>query len=262
MKAIITLLLLVFFTIEVKAQYELPVTFENIDEDTAWNQFENGDNDPENFVLEDNPDINGINTSDFCIMFIVVDNAQPWAGAYSDYYGPIDITEDNHIMQMMVYKDVITDCLLKLELTQQDFAEIRVPNTYTDEWELLIFDFSEHIGTSWPRLVFFPDFPESRETGSICYIDNIGFYSEPSSVRKVNNIFLSVYPNPANDVITIQYPEIRQITISNIVGQRIRSLEFQFDGHRVVDISSLESGVYFITLDTAEGIVSTKFVKQ
>jgi hypothetical protein len=224
MKTTVTLLLLTFFTIWVSAQYELPVTFENTDEDTAWNQFENGDNDPENFVLEDNPDINGINTSDFCIMFIVVDNAQPWAGAYSDYYGPIDITEDNYMMQMMVYKDVITNCGMKVEEGQEFFEKI-VPNTVTDEWELLIFDFTEAVNTSWTRLTFFPDFPDPRESGSTCYIDNIGFVSA-SSVREVNDVFMSVYPNPAND------------------------------------ISSLESGVYFITLDTADGIVSTKFVKQ
>ncbi len=261
MKTTVTLLLLTFFTIWVSAQYELPVTFENIDEDTAWTQFANGESDPENFVLVDNPDISGINTSDFCIMFIVVENADPWAGAFSDYYGPIDITEENHMMQMMVYKDVITDCYLKLELTQQEYVQDIVPNTVTDEWELLIFDFTDAIGTSWPRLVFFPDFPDPRESGSTCYVDNIGFFST-SSVREVNNVFLSVYPNPANDVITIQYPEMRQVTISNIVGQRIRSLEFMHTGHKVVDVSSLESGVYFITLDTADGIVSTKFVKQ
>ncbi len=261
MKTSITLLLLTFFTIWVGAQYELPVTFENDEEDTAWTAFANGDPNPENFVLVDNPDNGGINTSDFCIKFIVVEDASPWAGAYSDYYGPIDITDENRVMQMMVYKDVITDCYLKLELTQQEFVQVIVPNTVTNDWELLIFDFTDAIGTSWPRLVFFPDFPATRESGSTCYIDNIGFYSA-SSVRDVNNIFPSVYPNPANDLITIRYPDIRQATISNLVGQRISQMEFHPTGHKVVDISTLESGVYFITLDTAKGIVSTRFVKQ
>ncbi len=262
MKTIITLLLLTFFTIWVSAQYELPVTFENLEEDTAWAPFANGDPNPENFVLADNPDNGGINTSDFCIKFIVVENADPWVGAWSDYYGPIDITEENRVMQMMVYKDVITDCYLKLELTQQEFVQVIVPNTVTNDWELLIFDFTDAIGTSWPRLVFFPDFPATRESGSTCYIDNIGFYSEPSSVKKVNKVIPGVYPNPAHDMITVQYPEMRQITISNLVGQRISSMEFQPADNKVVEISTLESGVYFITLDTSSGIVCTRFVKQ
>jgi hypothetical protein len=263
MKTTITLLLLAFFAIGVSAQLTLPEDFEAPEADTTWHQFANAGDDPANFGLADNPDDGGINTSAKCVMFTVLENADPWAGAWADAYDSVEFTEENHMMQMMVYKDVITDCGMKVEQGRGgESIEIKVPNTVTGEWELLTFDFTDGIGNAFQRLVLFPDFPETRETGSICYIDNIGFYSEPSSVKKVNNFFLSVYPNPANDAITIQYPGMRKVTISNMIGQRIRSLEFQLTDHKVADISSLESGVYFITLDTAEGIVSTKFVKQ
>jgi hypothetical protein len=262
MKTTITLLLLVFFTIGVRAQLTLPEDFEAPEADTAWTQMANAGDDPANFVLADNPDNSGINTSEKCIKLIVLENADPWVGAWADAYDSVEFTEDNYMMQMMVYKDVITNCGMKVEQGRGGEAiEVKVPNTVTGEWELLTFDFTDGIGNAFNRLVFFPDFPDPRESGSTCYIDNIGF-ATATSLRKVNNVFVSVYPNPANDMIKIQYPEIRQITISNIVGQKIRSLEFQYTGHKVVDISSLESGVYFITLDTADGIVSTKFVKQ
>jgi hypothetical protein len=262
MKTTITFLLLAFFAIGVSAQLTLPATFENPEEDTAWTQFANAGDLPENFVLADNPDNGDINTSDFCIQFTVLEGADPWVGAWSDYYGPIEITEENHIMQMMVYKDVITPCRMKLEVGDADNYEIADTNTVTNLWELLTFDMSERIGATYTRLTWFPDFPDPREAGSTCYIDNIGFYSEQTSVKKVNNAILSVYPVPAKDVIAIKYPEMRQITITNIVGQTIKSIEFQSTSHKIVDISSLKSGVYFITLDTAGGIVSARFIKQ
>jgi len=263
MKTTITFLLLAFFAIGASAQWELPVTFENLEEDTAWTQFANAGDLPENFVLADNPDFDGINTSDMCIMFTVLEGADPWAGAWADAYDSVEITEDNYMMQMMVYKDVITPCRLKLEQGRAgEQFEVADTNTVTGEWELMEFDMSEGMGNAFNRITFFPDFPDPREAGSICYIDNIGFVSEQSSVKKVNNVILSIYPNPAKDVITIQYPEISRVTITNVIGQRIKSLEFMAVSYKVVDVSSLEPGLYFLTLDTAEGIVSTRFIKQ
>ena len=264
MKTTITLLLLAFFTIVVSAQLTLPVTFETTEEDTNWTSFANEPDAPEDLTLVDNPDNSGINTSDYCVKHIVNETAAQWAGAVSTAYGAMEFTAEQHTMQMMVYKEIISPCGLKVEASTDGGGnvELKVSNTKTGEWELLTFDFSDAIGYTYPSLVFFPDFPdEPRTAGSTNYIDNIG-WATATSVRKVNDVILSIYPNPANDVITIQYPEMRKITISNIVGQRIRSLEFQSTGHKVVAISSLDPGVYFITLDTADGIVSTRFIKQ
>jgi hypothetical protein len=245
MKTTITLLLLAFFAMGVSAQWELPVTFENEEEDTAWTQFANSGDDPANFVLADNPDNGGINTSDFCIQFIVLEGADPWAGAWSDSYDSVRITEDNYMMQFMLYKDIITPCRLKLEHGRAgEFFEVADTNTVTDEWELMVFDMSEGIGNAFNRITFFPDFPDPRESGSECYIDNIGFYSEGTSVKEVNNAILSVYPVPAKDELTI------------------KSIEFQSTSYKIVDVSSLKSGVYFVTLDAANGTVSTRFIKQ
>lgn len=83
MKTIFTLLLLAIFTIGVNAQFE-SVTFEAALSDTAWNQFANGEDLPENLVMAENPDKDGINDSDSCIMFTVLETGSPWVGAWAD----------------------------------------------------------------------------------------------------------------------------------------------------------------------------------
>lgn len=263
MRTIFTVFLFVVFAAGLNAQYALPVDFENPQEDTAWNQFANAGDAEENMVLAENPAKDGINASDNCIKFIVLDNADPWAGAWSDAYGPFEITEENHIMQMMVLKEKISPSGMKVEGGDGDPAqvELKVENTVTGAWELLTFDFSDAIGVTYPRLVFFPDFPDTRTEGGTVYIDNID-WAGASSVGPDREGLVAVYPNPATDLLTVQYPGMTRITFSNIVGQQVKTLEFQATGHRVFDVSELKTGLYFMTLETADGRISTKFIKE
>ena len=239
----------------------LPVTFEAGREDTAWHQFANAGDDPVNFVVIENPDISTINESDSCILFTVLENADPWVGAWADAYGPIEITADNYMMEMWVMKDVITNCALKLEEVGLDPVEVKVPNTEIDTWERLLFDMSAAIGNTYSRLVFFPDFPDTREMGSICYVDNIGF-ERPVFVEENKSLEIRLYPSPATDLITVKYPAMESAVISNVLGQRVRSLELQGADSKVVDLSGLTPGLYFMNLETAAGPVSAKFLKK
>src|SRR4030065_2796744 len=108
MKTITTFLSLIIFCIGVNAQYALPVDFEFDQEDTVWAQFANAPDTSINFTLVENPDKTGINASDNCVKFIVTDIADQWAGAWSDAYGPITITTENALLQMIGYKDKIS----------------------------------------------------------------------------------------------------------------------------------------------------------
>jgi hypothetical protein len=131
----------------------------------------------------------------------------------------------------------------------------------TDEWELITFDMTPAIGNSFNRLVFFPDFPDTRESGSLCYIDNIGFVpgvSVPTKSRQG----ITLYPNPAADRITLQYPDMESVTISNVLGQSVRNVVFYHSDLEVIDVSDLDPGLYFVTLETAGSVVSTKFIRE
>jgi hypothetical protein len=261
MKTLFTFSLWAVFAIGLHAQFSLPVDFEVPEEDTVWNQFANAGDDPANFMLVENPDNTGINDSENCIWFNVLANADPWVGAWSDAYGPLEITADNYMMEMYVHKDVLSNCGLKLEAGTGDNVEVKVPNTLVGEWEVITFDMSAAIGNSYNRLVFFPDFPDARESASVCYVDKIGFASG-TGLRESQFHALSLYPNPVINQLTLSGPEMEQLHISNVLGQRIMSLELNGEQSRVLDVEDLAPGIYFISLETAGGTLTTKFLKD
>ena len=65
-----------------------------------------------------------------------------------------------------------------------------------------------------------------------------------------NNTVMSVYPNPATDQLNITLNQNEEVVIYNMVGQAINS----FKGHvgiNRIDLSNLNSGVYFISAGSA-----------
>lgn len=71
-----------------------------------------------------------------------------------------------------------------------------------------------------------------------------------------------VFPNPASSVLhVIAAREIRSVTIHNILGQQVRTFGNINSGSVNLDISGLESGIYFIKINAGEGrLVSEKII--
>ena len=72
----------------------------------------------------------------------------------------------------------------------------------------------------------------------------------------------TMYPNPAKEVLNLQAKSgitIQSIEIYNIVGQVVLALP---NAGKTIDVSSLESGSYFIKINTDNGSTSTKFIKE
>ena len=68
---------------------------------------------------------------------------------------------------------------------------------------------------------------------------------------------ITLYPNPAKNTIYLDHPNLKiglQGSIINAGGQRIRFFELG-DGITTLDVSTIESGVYFITLKGKQGYV-------
>ncbi|WP_111658513.1 T9SS type A sorting domain-containing protein [Olleya aquimaris] len=70
-----------------------------------------------------------------------------------------------------------------------------------------------------------------------------------------------IYPNPSNDIITIHYENnIKSYEIYDTLGKRILS---KVSDVKQIDISNLQSNMYFITVKTEDGKKETlKFIKK
>ncbi|MFK7979126.1 MAG: T9SS type A sorting domain-containing protein, partial [Saprospiraceae bacterium] len=77
------------------------------------------------------------------------------------------------------------------------------------------------------------------------------------------DIDITVFPNPANDLISISYPvqnAVQQIDIRSLSGRLIQSINPADKAN--IDISGLVSGVYILELQTGGATVYRKLVKQ
>jgi hypothetical protein len=74
----------------------------------------------------------------------------------------------------------------------------------------------------------------------------------------------AILPNPATSTIRLtQLPTLRQpITVTNLLGQQVMSIDAHDRTSIPLDVSSLPPGPYFVQLVTNTGIETRKFVKQ
>jgi len=87
------------------------------------------------------------------------------------------------------------------------------------------------------------------------------YFSLPTHIQtpSVSNT-VRVYPNPADNELRVESGKLKveSGTICDITGKFI----FDFQLSTQIDVSGLPSGVYFLKLETDEGIISTKFIKK
>jgi hypothetical protein len=273
MKKILLLVLIAVGSMTVNAQVQAGdtlVAFEAVADTAGWMVFAQGANPAaDDVTVVENPDTTGVNPTAMALRFVVHPDADPWVGMVrNDYYvgdNAIAFTEENHIITLMVHKNRIGNVGVKLErgLNGAPNYELMVANTVTDEWELLVLDFSEIIGSTYEALVLFPDFPEMRETGAVVYLDNVILGSQPgTSVSLFEKMPLRVYPNPAENRLHVQHPQMTGFVISNSLGQRVEIQNFSETDFRTVDIDRLKSGMHFITVQSRSGVHTTRFIKR
>lgn len=83
---------------------------------------------------------------------------------------------------------------------------------------------------------------------------------------KVKQQNISVYPNPANNQISIHHPTVNeptQLIITNYLGVTIKRIPIAAGSvYSNIQIQDLKSGTYTITIQTKNEFQSTKFIKQ
>jgi len=74
---------------------------------------------------------------------------------------------------------------------------------------------------------------------------------------------LSIYPNPATDVLYIQSPSlIKSIQIMDISGKLFIKQEPKITGDVPISVNELNQGLYLIKIETEEGTYTKKFFKK
>ncbi|MBQ0142061.1 MAG: T9SS type A sorting domain-containing protein, partial [Prevotellaceae bacterium] len=73
---------------------------------------------------------------------------------------------------------------------------------------------------------------------------------------------LSVYPNPANDVLFIEGDGIRKVTVFNALGQVVESRECTNQKPLIIDTIGYEAGLYMLQIRIQNDMVRKQFIKQ
>jgi hypothetical protein len=88
-----------------------------------------------------------------------------------------------------------------------------------------------------------------------------GLCSTTTGINDINskNNF-SIYPNPARTQLNLNIPqnEIDEVSISNLYGQVLINMKYK----NTIDISSLTSGIYIITVTQRQNKYTQKFIKE
>ncbi len=85
--------------------------------------------------------------------------------------------------------------------------------------------------------------------------DMIEFIYNPTSIDELDDIGFVLYPNPADDQITIRLHAgiMSSVAVYNVVGSEIRRIESVNVSEYNLNISDLSSGIYFIRVTTTDG---------
>jgi len=75
----------------------------------------------------------------------------------------------------------------------------------------------------------------------------------------------SVYPNPVNNIVNISNNraiQINKISITDINGRIVKSLNFNGVVETQIPVLELNTGLYFMNIDTNEGMATKKKIKK
>jgi hypothetical protein len=123
--------------------------------------------------------------------------------------------------------------------------------------------------TTAPTVTFYGAFNYANnnmtKTGDIIKTSSVTYTANSStSVNEINKVsLLSVFPNPTTDLLYITSDEIfRQGHIYSLDGKLVKTISEQELNSKSVFVSNLNSGIYFIHMQSDHQTLVTKFTKN
>ena len=100
----------------------------------------------------------------------------------------------------------------------------------------------------------------AKETSNV--VPSVKFAFEGDAIEEMTSTSLLVYPNPVNDRLYIEAEvEIEEVVVYDVFGRQ-QELSAISGQQSVVDVTSLNSGVYFVKVVTRNGEMVKRFVKK
>ena len=93
----------------------------------------------------------------------------------------------------------------------------------------------------------------------------LNIINPPTSLDGTNRFTkdpLNIYPNPTSEFVTVtdlNGEHTKKLSIFNILGTKMQDIQIR---NHQIDLSHLPDGVYFLQLESKEGIVTRKVVKR
>jgi len=106
---------------------------------------------------------------------------------------------------------------------------------------------------------------QNDEAPAYLFLDDVEVTSgETASVKDLASSKLSVYPNPATNVINVNGANalVNNVAIVDINGRTVKSVKFAGVAEAQVNVSDLASGVYVMTIASDKGTTTQKIVKN
>ena len=159
-----------------------------------------------------------------------------FAGKYAPLYGtPFDLDE--------LPDDALLD---KNKITHVRIVDV----VGTINPDYATYDSEGHIvNDPWPT----PFASSGFDLDAVGVIHDLAHYS----VDNHSDAKALVYPNPLQDVLSVDARNVESITVYSMVGQRVLAAE-----SNQVDVSALPSGVYFVSIQMEGKTIVNKFVKK
>ncbi len=125
-----------------------------------------------------------------------------------------------------------------------------------DDWEQQVWDISNYDGQTVYVAV-----QCVSEDAFIFMLDDVCVNTGPVGITEpTTETQFVVFPNPANDYLTVQAESaIKQVRIFNYVGQVVEE-RVAGDSNYTLNTSAMKAGIYFIQVETADGISTQKVV--
>lgn len=189
-----------------------------------------------------------------------------WCDCANSHLGALLTTESyNSISNPFVHSNFAhvyhTELLVDSADWQRISGWVEADQPYTHLGIGTFFDLEE------VEVAYFNGSPQEILLNTYYYIDGVCVATDPaycdqllssraSSLRKEE---VNIYPNPAQELVHINFPVQFTYTLRDAAGRRLhsgRGLNAQ-----AVDIRLLSAGTYIITIETSSGTISKKLIK-